>query len=300
MVITHRSVGFGIGCGGWRAASLSSFVAVVLACSSGTQNGSQSGAGGQGASGPVSHAGSAGNGLVLNGGSGGAASGRTGPAGQPIDCDSGEDRDGCLCDANTPDRSCWPGAPGESGKGQCAPGKQRCSTEGRGELPTYVWGPCTGYVLPMEGCEPASNGGAPSTGGAPGSGGKPGIGGATGFGGTFTVGGAPTFGGSPSQAGSGGQGGGSESDCVCVPGSERWCDEPVVCSWGKQKCLPSHEWGPCKEVGPPAACATGNDPFYDLQCCVDHGYCCGPSVFENNPSGNLFYGDCSAQCEAKQ
>jgi hypothetical protein len=38
-------------------------------------------------------------------------------------------------------------------------------------------------------------------------------------------------------------GGGDE----CVPGSQRWCDDHIYCSWGKQTCLPDGRWGACIE-----------------------------------------------------
>lgn len=38
-------------------------------------------------------------------------------------------------------------------------------------------------------------------------------------------------------------GGGDE----CTPGTQRWCDDAVYCSWGKQDCLPDGTWGRCIE-----------------------------------------------------
>jgi hypothetical protein len=34
---------------------------------------------------------------------------------------------------------------------------------------------------------------------------------------------------------------------VCVPGTQRWCDDAIYCSWGKQTCNPDGSWGPCVE-----------------------------------------------------
>jgi hypothetical protein len=34
---------------------------------------------------------------------------------------------------------------------------------------------------------------------------------------------------------------------ICVPYQQRWCDDFVYCSWGKQTCLPDGRWGPCIE-----------------------------------------------------
>ena len=33
----------------------------------------------------------------------------------------------------------------------------------------------------------------------------------------------------------------------CTPGAQRWCDDAVYCSWGKQTCLPDGTWGRCVE-----------------------------------------------------
>ena len=34
---------------------------------------------------------------------------------------------------------------------------------------------------------------------------------------------------------------------ACTLNTERWCDDFVYCSWGKQRCLPTGQWGPCTE-----------------------------------------------------
>jgi len=36
-------------------------------------------------------------------------------------------------------------------------------------------------------------------------------------------------------------------DYECVAGQQRWCDDAIYCSWGKQTCLPDGSWGPCIE-----------------------------------------------------
>src|SRR5262249_49551561 len=36
--------------------------------------------------------------------------------------------------------------------------------------------------------------------------------------------------------------------CWCVPGSQRWCDAPIGCLWGKQTCTPDGNWGTCEEA----------------------------------------------------
>lgn len=68
-------------------------------------------------------------------------------------------------------------------------------------------------------------------------------------------------------------GGGS----VCVPGTQRWCDDAIFCSWGKQTCNPDGTWGPCVE---PSVSATGLQDrpatecgcrffYFNWDCCED-------------------------------
>jgi hypothetical protein len=38
-----------------------------------------------------------------------------------------------------------------------------------------------------------------------------------------------------------------DGDYSCPPGQQRWCDDAVYCSWGKQTCQENGEWGPCVE-----------------------------------------------------
>lgn len=63
----------------------------------------------------------------------------------------------------------------------------------------------------------------------------------------------------------------------CVAGTQRWCDDAIYCSWGKQTCLPDGVWGPCVEptVGrdgladrPDTACGCRYFYFND-DCCED-------------------------------
>jgi hypothetical protein len=59
---------------------------------------------------------------------------------------------------------------------------------------------------------------------------------------------------------------------VCLPGSNRYCDDPTYCFWGKQTCTANGQWGACIETGqPPAGCG---GPSYDQNCCVQAGQCC--------------------------
>jgi hypothetical protein len=69
----------------------------------------------------------------------------------------------------------------------------------------------------------------------------------------------------------------ADEDCgECVPGTTRYCDEPVYCAWGQQTCGPDGRWGKCTEVPTPSGCEGffGFDNFYDQDCCVAHGFCC--------------------------
>ncbi|MBW2461395.1 MAG: hypothetical protein JRH11_07095 [Deltaproteobacteria bacterium] len=76
--------------------------------------------------------------------------------------------------------------------------------------------------------------------------------------------------------GSGGGGGGGGSG-ECVAGDQRWCDDAIYCSWGKQDCLPDGNWGPCIEPRvtsaglqdrPDTACGCRYFYFND-DCCED-------------------------------
>ena len=86
-----------------------------------------------------------------------------------------------------------------------------------------------------------------------------------------------------------------DSDCAgssacscgkeCIPGTERWCDTPVACTWGVQECDPRGRWGHCREVSrTPAGCG---GPYYDPACCVGAGECC-----QNFPHNDRSVGHC--------
>ncbi|MGE0787848.1 MAG: hypothetical protein AB7S26_19395 [Sandaracinaceae bacterium] len=69
----------------------------------------------------------------------------------------------------------------------------------------------------------------------------------------------------------------SSCSCVegCVPGTWRYCDEPLYCNWGRQDCAPDGSWGACTETSVPPACDGGYfDSWYDPDCCVSAGFCC--------------------------
>lgn len=78
----------------------------------------------------------------------------------------------------------------------------------------------------------------------------------------------------------------ADRDCQqCTPGSERWCDDPQYCHWGKQKCLPDGKWGDCIETTTPPPGCTGS--LYSATCCVQAGQCC-----QNYPKDDSSIGNC--------
>ena len=78
----------------------------------------------------------------------------------------------------------------------------------------------------------------------------------------------------------------------CEPGTWRWCDTPTYCSWGRQQCLPSGQWGSCDETSDrPGGCGSY---YYDPACCVAAGQCC-----QNYPYDGTSIGSCdgiASQC----
>jgi len=65
--------------------------------------------------------------------------------------------------------------------------------------------------------------------------------------------------------------------CICVPGSERYCDTPAYSLWGTQTCSDDGlRWGTCSEVSIPDSCSHtdyGYSPSAE-ECCVASGFCC--------------------------
>ena len=79
----------------------------------------------------------------------------------------------------------------------------------------------------------------------------------------------------------------ADTDCQkCTPGSERWCDDPQYCHWGKQKCGSDGKWGQCIETQTPPPGCSGS--LYSADCCVKAGQCC-----QNYPKDNQSIGNCS-------
>ena len=78
--------------------------------------------------------------------------------------------------------------------------------------------------------------------------------------------------------------------CVCKPGTQRWCDDPLYCFWGRQSCTPAGTWGQCIETtDKPAGC---DRPTYNLDCCVAAGQCC-EDVRRTNPNAPDSVGNCA-------
>ena len=78
----------------------------------------------------------------------------------------GQVDEGCACSGGS--QPCYPGNPGDVGRGICSYGAQEC--DGNGEFGS--WGPCTGAVLPTEevcgdsvdqDCDGAADDGCPTT-----------------------------------------------------------------------------------------------------------------------------------------
>jgi hypothetical protein len=70
------------------------------------------------------------------------------PVGGTPDCPGDKNREGCACTQPGEKAACWPGQRLNRGKGTCKDGMTTC------ELSTEFgpsWGPCKGYVLPVEG-----------------------------------------------------------------------------------------------------------------------------------------------------
>jgi hypothetical protein len=101
-------------------------------------------------------------------------------------------------------------------------------------------------------------------------------------------------------------------DCVCeercVPGTWRYCDDPVYCFWGRQDCAPDGRWGACTETTDiPEACEgedlpfpipipTGS-PFYDPECCVREGFCCQNFGYDPSLDRDANVGNCDMEVE---
>lgn len=90
--------------------------------------------------------------------------------------------------------------------------------------------------------------------------------------------------------------------CICVPGSERYCDTPMYSRWGTQTCNDDGlRWGSCDEIPVPSICSHV-DPWYSpsaIECCVDSGFCC-QDMYDSDGDGEIWdsIGSCNGiTCE---
>lgn len=273
-----------------RAGAVGLFALVALGCDAGGRAGGSRGRGG---------------------GEDAGLSGRvdTGFGGPSEEVCNGVDDDGngrvdevCSCAAGAT-QACWPDRAATRGRGVCRDGVQTCMTTGA-EFDS--WGPCEGAVLPStevpgncidEDCD----------------GNMPGC--------NRTC---SEF----EQCGNG-----VDDDCNslvdcddpacscvdctrnpeacqceerCVPGTDRYCDEPRFCAWGKQVCGPDGRWGACIETRDiPPACREDPPiplPFetpqtYDPGCCVRAGHCCQNYGHDPSLDVDASIGHCTGRVE---
>jgi hypothetical protein len=193
---------------------------------------------------------------------------------------NGEIDETCSCGGGAT-QACWPGDPANRGRGACSDGIQSC-TEG---IEFGNWGACTGAVLPSteipdncvdEDCDGNSPGCDDPCG-------------------EFEVCGNGSDDDCDGLVDCADDGCPCETDCAenpelcecverCLPGVERFCDDPVFCNWGIQDCAPDGTWGACVETRdrvPPECDEELPFPFpietgvtYDPGCCVAAGLCC--------------------------
>lgn len=90
--------------------------------------------------------------------------------------------------------------------------------------------------------------------------------------------------------------------CICVPGSERYCDTPMYSRWGIQSCNEDGlSWGACNEVSIPSVCSH-TESWYSpagVECCVESGLCCQDMWdYDGDSESWDSVGDCNAiSCE---
>jgi hypothetical protein len=214
-----------------------------------------------------------------------------GPDADGEECGDGIDNNGngaidedCSCAAGTVQR-CYAGPPETRRVGSCDDGLQDC--DGAGEF--AEWGECRGSILPQEevcgdgvddDCDGAADDGCPGP-CVPGE---------------WSV---ETYCSNGEDDDCDGATDCDDTDCVsavecqcCRPGSTRWCDTPMYCSWGLQECRPDGRWGYCSETTlRPGPCAGGS--AYDPACCVSAGECCQNFYFDPLLPSDASVGDCT-------
>ena len=86
------------------------------------------------------------------------------------------------------------------------------------------------------------------------------------------------------------------SPCIeCIPGTYRYCDDPLYCTWGIQFCGEDSRWGPCTETTRiPEECQYSFEGYYDEGCCISTGNCC--QDFEDRDGDGDYY-DSIGNCE---
>ena len=209
----------------------------------------------------------------------------------------GLDDDGCYCPGVGASQPCWPGDPLARGRGDCSDGIQTCVHTGEFNL----WSACEGYHIGQSCvgvCTPSEIQSC-KTGLSPDDG--TGVGGGTGMKTPLSpddgtgVAGAP--GSKPNLSPGSGSGVGGDGGMLippfmcateCSPSTVRWCDEPVLCRWGKQTCDKTGYWGLCVETNErPGGCMA---TLYDQQCCANAGACCQDMINkEVDQNGHLIY-----------
>lgn len=210
--------------------------------------------------------------------------------------------EGCSCSEGAT-QPCWPGDPAQRGVGACADGSQVCVPG----LEFGTWDACQGAAMPSpeipgncvdEDCDGAMPGcGDPCN--------------------EFEVCGNGLDDDCNGQSDCADPACDCPVDCTatpercaceerCVPGTERYCDEPMFCAWGLQRCGPDGRWGACTETDRiPEDCVEELPvplPFpmpttYDPECCVRAGQCCQNYGYDPSRHIDDSVGNCAGRTE---
>jgi hypothetical protein len=87
----------------------------------------------------------------------------------------------------------------------------------------------------------------------------------------------------------------------CVPGTRRYCDVPLYCSWGRQTCRPDGHWGACEETTdrPEGLPWCDGGSYYSPGCCFMAGWCCQNYGYDPSLPWDASIGECEgvvAEC----